>query len=162
MAKLYELTENYNNLLDLIDNPEIPREMIDAALNEVGEEIEVKAENIAKLIKSIEVDAKGMKEEEQRLSSKRKSLENRISNLKAYLESAMRTTGKEKIKGKVFTLAFQNNPPSVDVINLEAIPKEYLIEQEPTLDKKSILEALKSGLEVPGAVIKQGQSLRIR
>ena len=63
MAKLYDITQNYNNLLDLLDNAEIPKDMIDNALNEVGEEFELKAENIAKLIKNFESDVKSFKEE---------------------------------------------------------------------------------------------------
>ena len=50
--KLYELTESYLNLQELLENPEVPQALITAALEQVGEELEVKAENIAKLIKT--------------------------------------------------------------------------------------------------------------
>ena len=83
--KLYELTENYLNLQELLENPEVPQDLITSALEQVGEELEVKAENIAKLIKTLEVDIAGFKEEEKRLSDRRKSLENRVKNLKEYL-----------------------------------------------------------------------------
>ena len=161
MAKLYELTQNYNNLLDLLDNPEIPQEMIVEAINAVGEELEDKAENLAKVIKSIEVDVAGLREEEQRLSTRRKSLENRVTNLKEYLDSAMKATGKTKIKGKVFTLAIQKNAPSVNIVDENVIPEQYFVVKK-ELSKKEILAALKEGQEVPGAAIKQTESLRIR
>lgn len=162
MAKLYELTNNYNNLLDLINNEEVPKELIEKALSEVDEEIDVKAENIAKVIKSLEVDVNGYKEEEKRLSIQRKYLENKVSNLKEYLDSTMKALGKVKIKGKVFTLAIQKNPPSVEILNSKAIDNKYLISQEPTIDKKAILEDLKNNIDVKGAAIKQTESLRIR
>lgn len=162
MAKLYELTEHYNNLLELINNEEVPKELIEKALNEVSEEFEVKAENIAKLIKSLEVDINGYKEEEKRMSTQRKYLENKISNLKEYLDGSMKALGKQKIKGKVFTLAIQKNPPSVEILNLECIDNKYLIPQDPTVDKKAILDDLKNDIEVTGAKIKQTESLRIR
>lgn len=162
MAKLYELTEHYNNLLDLINNEEVPKELIEKALSEVNEEFEVKAENIAKLIKSLEVDVNGYKEEEKRMSTQRKYLENKISNLKEYLDGSMKALDKQKIKGKVFTLAIQKNPPSVEILNLECIDNKYLILQDPTVDKKAILEDLKNNIEVTGATIKQTESLRIR
>lgn len=162
MAKLYELTQNYKNLLDLLDNPEVPKEIIDSSLNEVSEDIDVKAENIAKLIKSIEVDIVGYKEEENRMADRRKSLESRITNLKEYLDRAMRATGKDKIKGKVFTIAYQKNPPSVDIVDEKAIPKEYYVMQAPKLDKKQLLIDLKEGKEITGAAIKQTLGLRIR
>ncbi|ACO85375.1 siphovirus Gp157 family protein [Clostridium botulinum] len=161
MAKLYELTQNYNNLLDLVDNPEVAKEVLEESLNQIHEEIDIKLENVAKVIKSIEVDAKGLKEEEKRLADRRKSLENRIVNLKEYAENSMRVTGITKIKGKVFTLGIQKNVPSVEITEEEMIPEEYFI-TEKKLVKKDILAALKEGKEVPGAAIKQTESLRIR
>lgn len=161
MAKLYELTQNYNNLLELVDNPDVPTEMLEESLNSIDDEIDTKAENIAKVIKSIEVDVTGLKGEEKRLSDRRKNLEGRIDNLKKYIESSMRAVGKEKIKGKVFTLGIQKNVPSVDIVDEDAIPEQYFIVKK-ELSKKDILAALKKGEEVPGAAIKQTESLRIR
>ena len=161
MAKLYELTQNYNNLLELVDNPDVPTEMLEESLNSIDDEIDTKAENIAKVIKSIESDIAGLKGEEKRLADRRKSLEGRIDNLKEYVEGSMRAVGKEKIRGKVFTLGIQRNAPSVDVIDEDVIPEQYFITKK-ELSKKDILVALKKGEEVPGAAIKQTESLRIR
>lgn len=160
--KLYDLTQNYKNLQDLLENPEIEPQMIIDALNGVMEEINEKAENICKLIKSMESDTAGYKAEEQRLSARRKTLENKIEYLKAYLDEQMRTSGIDKIKGKVFTIALQKNAPSLDITDMTNIPKSYFIEQEPTLDKKALLKDLKEGKEIDGVGIKQTESIRIR
>ena len=161
MAKLYKLTQNYNNLLELVDNPDVPTEMLEESLNSIDDEIDTKAENIAKVIKSIESDIAGLKGEEKRLADRRKSLEGRIDNLKEYVEGSMRAVGKEKIRGKVFTLGIQKNAPSVDIIDKDVIPEQYFITKK-ELSKKDILVALKKGEEVPGAAVKQTESLRIR
>jgi predicted nuclease with TOPRIM domain len=161
MAKLYELTQNYNNLLELVDNPDVPTEMLEESLNSIDDEIDTKVENIAKVIKSIESDIAGLKGEEKRLADRRKSLEGRIDNLKEYVEGSMRAVGKEKIRGKAFTLGIQRNAPSVDIIDEDVIPEQYFITKK-ELSKKDILVALKKGEEVPGAAIKQTESLRIR
>ena len=160
--KLYELTESYLNLQELLENPEVPQDLITSALEQVGEELEVKAENIAKLIKTLEVDIAGFKEEEKRLSDRRKSLENRVKNLKEYLDWAMKATGKTKFKGKLFSFNIQKNAPGVSILDEKLIPKEYLIEQAPVIDKKAILNDLKNGEDIPGVEIKQTESLRIR
>lgn len=160
--KLYELTENYRNLQDLLENPEIDQDLIINALDEVGEQLEEKSENIAKLIKTLEVEVTGFKAEEKRLADKRKALENRISGLKSYIDSAMKATGKKKIKGQLFSFNIQKNPPSVNITDSTLIPKEYYIQQEPALDKKTVLAELKNGVIVPGAELKQTESLRIR
>lgn len=160
--KLYELTENYLNLQELLENPEVPQELITSALEQVGEELEVKAENIAKLIKTLEVDIAGFKEEEKRLSDRRKSLENRVEKLKEYLDTSMKLTGKTKFKGRVFSFSIQPNPLGVDVLDEKVIPQKYFIEKAPVLDKRTILKDLKNGEDIPGVKIKQTESLRIR
>ena len=160
--KLYELTQNYRNLQELLDDETIPQDEILKALNGLEGQFDEKAENIVKVMKSIDADVKGLKDEEKRLSDRRKALENRSINLKAYLTDSMRAIGKEKIKGNIFTLAFQKNPPSANISDTTLIDYKYLIPQLPTIDKKSILTDLKSGLVVAGAELKQESSLRIK
>lgn len=160
--KLYELTQNYLNLQELLEDPTIPVEVINTALNEVGEQLEDKAENIAKLIKTMEVQITGYKEEETRLAAGRKSLETNVKNLKGYLEEAMRAVDKPKIKGKLFSFSIQKNPASVEVLDENVIPKELFNTPAPVLDKKETLTRLKAGEEIPGVILKQTESLRIR
>lgn len=160
--KLYELTENYNNIMDLIENADIPTEIIESALNEISEEIEEKSENIAKVIKSLEVEIEGFKQEERRLAEKRKPLESKIKSLKSYIEDSMRMINKLKFKSRLFSFNIQNNAPSVNILNGSTIPKQYFIEQQPVLDKRKLLADLKEGLKVEGAEVQQTSSLRIR
>jgi uncharacterized protein YoxC len=160
--KLYELTQNYLNLQVLLEDETIGEDVINKALNEVDGEIEDKAENIAILIKNLESDAEGTKKEEDRLAVKRAALENRVKGLKIYLDTTMRAVNKLKFKTKLFSFNIQNNAPSVEVTDEKSIPKEYFVEQDPKLDRKALLAALKDGKEIQGATIKQTKSLRIR
>lgn len=59
--KLYDLAQNYLNLQGLLEDETVGTDVINKALNEVGGEIEDKAENIAILIKNLESDAEGFK-----------------------------------------------------------------------------------------------------
>lgn len=160
--KLYDLAQNYLNLQELLEDSEVPQDMLEASLNEVGEELEDKAENIAKLIKTLAIEAKALKEEETRLSNRRKSLENRSEWLKKYLDSSMKATGKTKFKGKLFSFSIQKNSPGVEILDEELIPERFYIEQEPVLSRENLLKALKDGEDIPGAEIKQTESLRIK
>ncbi len=162
MSSLYQLTENYNNILELADNPEVTEDMIKEALDSISEEIELKAVNIAKLIKSIESDIAGVKAEKDRLAAKEKSMSNKVKNLKEYLYSAMKLTGKEKIKTDLFSFNIQKNPASVNVISDTDIPEEFLVEMPKQINKKAILEKLKAGETVPGCELQQTTSLRIK
>lgn len=161
--KLYELTQNYLNLLDLLENPDVPAEMVQAALNEVEGSIEDKAENTVKLIKSIEADIKALKEEEQKLYNKRKSLEGKKENLKDYLECTLKAIGKEKIKGNIFTISMQKNAPKLIIEDYKTIPEEYITTETTTIVfKDEVKAALKNGIEVPGAKLEYTESLRIK
>lgn len=71
MANLYEITERYNNLLELLDNEEITQDILNSALNEVQDEFNEKALNIVKFIKNLESDFKGLDAEEKRLKAKK-------------------------------------------------------------------------------------------
>lgn len=158
--KLYELTENYLQLLEMAE--EMDPELIRDTLESIEESIAEKAENTAKLIKSLEADVKAIKEEEKRLADRRKALEKKIENIKEYLQDQLELAGIDKVKRPTITVSIQNNPPSVRIVNEEIIPSSYMIPQPPKLDKKSILEKLRSGEKVPGVELAQGRSLRIR
>ena len=164
MAKLYEISDRYKNLDELLDNPELEdaKEAIRKALDGVNEEFDTKAESVAKIIKSKEVDSKGLDEEIKRLQARKKAIESQKDSLKDYLYEHMKALNKKKIKGKLFTLSIQKNGPSVNVIDESAVPGQYKIPQPPKLDKKAILTDLKRDKKIDGVEIKQGTSLRIR
>jgi len=88
-------------------------------------------------------------------------LEAEVGRLKSYVESNMRAAKIDKVKGRLFTLAFQKNPPSVEVMDESLIPSDY-IKTVTSVDRKLILEALKAGQAVTGCEIRQSESLRIR
>ena len=73
-------------------------------------------------------------------------------------------TGKEKFKTELFSFGIQNNPPKVVIDDYSKIPAEYLIEQEPKIDNKSIKEFLQKTDDQRSffAHLEQGRSLRIR
>lgn len=157
--RLYDLTHNYRQVLDMIE--EGNEQFLDT-LESIDEAIEDKVENYGKVIKSVEAGIDGLKAEEKRLADRRKFMENSVKRMKQNVEEAMIHTGKKKIKGPLFTFAIQKNPPSVEVLDEKHIPQGFWIPQDPKLNKKEIMEELKLGHEVPGVELKQTESLRIR
>ena len=164
MGKLYEIAERYKNLEDLLDsdNAGDAETVIKLALDDVQEEFDIKAENIAKMIRAKEVDVNGIDEEIKRLQNRKKTDQNKILYLKQYLFEHMKLLKKDKIKGKLFTLSIKKTPPKVAIEEEEIIPKEYWRPQPDILDKKSILDALKNNMEIPGVKLEQGTTLGIR
>jgi len=160
--KLYELGESYTTLLEKIESGEFQFDDLKDTLEAIEEAIELKVENIAKIVKTTESEAEIVKLEEKRLAERRKALENSAERLKQYAEDELRKTGIQKVKGKLFTIALQKNPPSVEVFSESDIPENYYrVVTQKSIDKKSILEVLKAGESVPGVSLKQTESLRI-
>lgn len=159
--KLYELTQNYLAVQDMIAEG-ADFESLQDTLESISEAIEQKAENVAKLIKSVEAEAEAIKVEEKRLSDKRKVLENRQKYLKDYVQQQLELAGIKKVKSPLFTISIQKNPTSCYIPDETVIPDDYKIPQQPRVDKKAILELLKGGQVVEGAELKQSESLRIR
>lgn len=73
----------------------------------------------------------------------------------------MLAMGKKKIKTLLFGFNIQKNPASVTIDEEENIPKEFLKQQEPVLDKKAVAAFLKEN-KVDWAHLTQTESLRIR
>lgn len=160
--KLYELSENFNNLYELIHNEEVPLEVVEEALSEIEDSIEDKFENTAKLIKHFEGVVSVFKKEEHRLKARRQVYENRIKSIKGYLLNQLEFMERTKIDANTFTVRKQQNPPSID-LNEQKLDEKYLIPQPPKPDKKLIKEDMDSGLEVEGASYKpKSHHLRIQ
>lgn len=168
MASLYELTGDYAKFSELMEMEELEPEMQEAleeALDNLGEDIEFKLENYAKIIRNFESDIEGLKTEEARLAAKRKAKENAIKNMKERMTLAMQQTGKLDIKTPLFSFKVQKNTPSVvlDVHSVLDVPEKYRIPQEPKIDKKLLKADIEAGEDLDGiAHIERSESLRIR
>lgn len=156
---LYELSIAYQNLINLAEETEAD---FSTALADLNDSIETKVENIAKVINSLEAQSEAFRNEEKRLADRRRSIEGNIKRLKDYTEESMLSVGKKRIKGELFTVAIQKNPPSLKINDDKWIPEGYWVQQEPKLNRKELLQDLRNGEEVHGVEIVQGESLRIR
>lgn len=165
MATLYELTTEYMELLAMLEDPDVDEDLIADTLEGIDGELEVKADGYARVMRQMDADAKAIKAEEERLANRRKSLENRAANLKSRLQQMMEITGKVKFKTELFSFGIQKNPAAVviDEQYIENIPEEYLIRQDPKIDRAKLKEDLKAGKDLDGiAHLEQTESLRIR
>jgi len=165
MANIYELTQDYLRLLEMAEDPELDPEVIADTFEGIEGELEIKAENYAKVMKNLEGDIAALKAEEERLAKKRKAIENNIKRMKATLQEAMELTGKTKFKTDLFSFGIQKNAPSVviDAADIRDIPEDYLKFKEPEVDKTAIKNAINAGVNFEGlAHLEVSQSLRIR
>lgn len=162
---LYELTEEYKQLLAFAEDPDVDPQVLADTMEGLGGEIEDKADGYAKVMKQLEADAAALKNEIDRLTVRKRSIENNIDRLKDTLKMAMIMTNKTKFKTELFSFGIQKNPKKVVLDkDLAEIPTEWLIQQEPKVDKAAIKAALEAEDVTAQSVahFEQDESLRIR
>lgn len=163
---LYEIGQNYTYLLSLLQDEETDQEMILDTIESLDGEFEDKADNYARIIKTLESEIVALKEEESRLATRRKNRENNISILKTNLENTMKATGKTRFKTLLFNFNITQNgglaPLKLD-IPIEQVPVEFFKERtEKDLNSKHIRECLDKGLIDFAHYEERGESLRIK
>ena len=159
LLKLYEIAPEFSAL---VEQDELTEQDADR-LDELGQAIEVKAENIAALTDNMGLFVEMCKAEEKRISAKRKSVENKIKWVNDYLQHNMEIAGTMSIEVGTRKISLQKNPPSLIVDNEDIIPPKYfmVIPESYQIDKKRLLKDLKAA-NIPGCHSDQKLSLRKR
>ena len=162
MSTLYELSEQYQELLSMALDPDVDPEALSDTMEGLEGEIEAKADGYAKVMKELRAVADARKTEAKRLTDGAKSIEANIDRMKSALETAMRATGKVKFKTALFSYGIQKNPPALKIDRPEDVPAEFLIPQEPKVDSAAIKKELKEGTVFDWCHLEQGEGLRIK
>lgn len=160
MSTLYELTGQYMDLMEMAEeaDPDVLRDTLEG----IEGEIEDKADNYAKVIRTLEGQVDTIDAEISRLQSKKKAVKNSIDSIKSNLERSMIQTGKKKFKTDLFSFGIQKNPPTVSVKDESKIPGYFWKQKAPELDRAALKNYLKENGSTEYAELVQGESLRIR
>lgn len=165
MSTLYQITDEYMQLLQMAEDPDIDEEILKDTMEGIEGELEDKAQNYAIIIQELQSEAYKVKAEIDRLQLRKKSLENNIQRMKDSLEKAMRATDKLKFKTELYSFSIRKNPPSVvlaDNFDINEVDAEYIKFADPELDKTKVKEALKAGTELGWARLESKESLSIK
>ncbi len=156
--KLYELTAQYRGLAELSD---IPEDALRDTLEGLEGEIQIKAENLLMVVSNMGADTTAIDTEIKRLQARKKAITNRQQSLRDYLRHNMAESGISKIKCPLFTITLGKGRPMVVIEDESKLPNQYVATTIAPM-KAKILNALKSGTKIPGAVLgESAESLRI-
>jgi hypothetical protein len=188
--KLWEATDAIEIVRDWIAehdeelraNEGVLPEELAQLLDQVDTDFVKKAERVALFIREQVATSKAIKDEEDRLRSRRKSIDNTVDGMKRYLETNMLAAEKMRIEGKLVTLRIQKNPPSLqrdrdlsheELVTLHAFdpalviytPASYALNGAAVIavSRKTDEKGKVIGYECPieGLRVVQGASLRI-
>lgn len=127
--------------VDAIEGETTLIEAVDASLNRLAE-IEALRDSIGALIKTYQ-DRTGR-------------LDNQSEQIRAALCLAMSTAGVKKLERPAGTLSLRSTPPKAIITSEVEVPSRFFVDQAPKLDKRAVLDALKSGEKIAGAELSNG------
>ena len=163
MRPLYEIDAA---ILEAVDQE--TGEILDVEkLNALQMEREAKLEGVALWVKDMKAEAEAVKAEADKLTARRKALENRMESVKAWLLQALNG---EKLKTPRCNV-YQTHSQRLKVVNETALvsfiqtlndPGQFLRFPEPELRKDEIKKALKEDYEIPGASLEETESIVIK
>jgi hypothetical protein len=164
---LYELTQQQLELKQHLMGMNLDEQTITDTIEGSSLEISKKIENYGIVLRDRESFVDAISKEIERLTERMNAEKKRIERTKNWLLSSMVTLEIKQIECPLFTIAVQDNPPSVDVYNDKLIPAEYMRVPEPkppvpAPDKRLILADLKAGKEVAGCVLKRDKRIVIK
>lgn len=165
---LFQIAADYRAITDVLMDAGCDEQTLTDTLEGEAWPLELKAQNYGFVIRNLEATAEAIKAAEKQMAERRKSIEKRADALKERLKTGLEIAGVSKLDTPHFALTIKKNPPSVDVWDEKQIPSQYMRTPEPppppepTPDKAKIMQALKDGVEVPGAKRAQGTRLEIK
>lgn len=165
MSTLYELTDEYQTLLELAQDPEVDADMIRDTMEGIEGELSIKLDGYGVVLKELDGREDLLEKEIKRLTAMKKACTDNKARMKGNIQAAMEAVGKPKIKTDKFSFSIKNNPESVvmDVKTWQEVPEAYLRYKDPEPDKTKIKDAIKAGMDLSGiAHMERTQSLMIR
>ena len=161
---LFHISQDYLQLANILESNggELTPE-IEEQLNANSEALQVKASNIAFVIRKMALEEDNISTEIERLKNMLKVKTNSKERLKTYLKTNMEQMDISEIKCDLITVRLQKSKSSVEIVDKEIIPKKFLNKKIDVVpDKVAIKEALESGAKIKGVELKESKSLIIK
>ena len=163
MRPLYEIDAAILAAVDQETGEILDVEKLDA----LQMEREAKLEGVALWVKDLKAEAAAVKEEADKLTARKKALENKMEGLKMWLLMALDGQKLNTPRCKVYQTHSQrvsvtDEGKLFEYIYSTTAPGMFLRYKDPELNKDEIKKAMKDGQEFPGAVLEETESVVIK
>lgn len=155
---LYEIKQSIQEAIDKCIDMETGEIINPELLDNLNEQLNIKRENIALYIKNLVADSKAIDEEIKNLTARKRSINNKVDWLKSYLANDLQGNKFETAK---VVVSFRRSK-AIDIAPNANIPDDYLIPQEPKVDKTGLKKAIQSGEIIAGVSIVEKQNISIK
>ena len=163
MRALYEIDHDILDCVDAETGEILDTEKLDA----LQMEREKKLEGVALWVKDLKAEADAVKAESDKLTARRKALDNKIEGLKVWLLGALNGEKLKTARCNVYQthnqkLSVADETELIDFLKTLNEPDKFLRFPDPELKKDEIKRALKDGYEIPGTALEPTESIVIK
>jgi hypothetical protein len=165
MTRLFELAHEFRALSELESSDDLPPEVIADTLEGLQGEFEIKAEQVAKFILSLEASAQQIKEASEAMAKRASRLQRRADSVRQYLLLQLMFVDFKKIETSELVIRRQKNPGALTVTDESVVPEMYWIQPEPPpkrIDKDAVKKAIGNGVKVEGCYVESSERIEIR
>lgn len=155
---LYEIKQEFEKAIEECVDMETGEIINPARLDELNMVLTDKRENVALYIKNLSAEVKAIDEEAKNLTNRKRVLNNKVEGLKKYLADNLEG---HKFETAKVVVSFRKSE-QLEINSTEHIPAEYLISQEPKIDKVTLKNSIKQGIEINGVQIITKQNIQIK
>lgn len=155
---LYEIKQELEKAIEECVDMETGEIINPARLDELNMVLTDKRENVALYIKNLSAEAKAIDEEAKNLTNRKRVLNNKVEGLKKYLADNLEG---HKFETAKVVVSFRKSE-QLEINSTEHIPAEYLISQEPKIDKVALKNSIKQGAVINGVQIITKQNIQIK
>ena len=163
MRALYEIDQEILDCVDMETGEILDVEKLDA----LQMERERKLEGVALWVKDLKAEAEAVKAEADKLTARKKALENKMDGLKTWLLMAL---GGEKLstpRCKVYQthnqrVVIDDEKALIDMFMSSPFGEKFLRVKDPEIDKTALKDSMKQGYEFEFAHLEETESVVIK
>lgn len=155
---LYEIKQEFEKAIEECVDMETGEIINPTRLDELNMVLTDKRENVALYIKNLSAEAKAIDEEAKNLTNRKRVLNNKVEGLKKYLADNLEG---HKFETAKVVVSFRKSE-QLEIKSTEHIPAEYLISQEPKIDKVALKKSIKQGAVINGVKVITKQNIQIK
>lgn len=147
MSTLFELQNEFQELYNMMTDPDVDEEVLKDTLEAVMGEFEVKAEGCVYFMKRLEMERDKAKDVANDLLAKAKARDNALNRMKEMIQKTMESAQVTKVDAGAFTVSIQKNGGKLPLIITGEVPdgcKRIILED----DKDLIRKRLETGEEL--------------
>jgi len=163
MRALYEIDQDILSCVDLETGEILDTEKLDA----LQMERERKLEGVALWVKDLSYEAQMIKEESDKLTARKKSLDNKITGLKNWLLYALAGEKLKTPRCNVYQthsqkVVIDDEKALIDMFMSSPSGEKFLRMKDPEIDKNALKDSMKQGYEYEFAHLETTESVVIK